>query len=157
MKRKVSTHIILIPCLMTPLWLKQLNKAADCIFTLPPSHPFWPSCCFESLTVAILFPYLSHRPFQLKGTPKMLYMGRKLSKVFKEDQMDSRNILFQFLLDVRNYPSMSRSMVWRVLYFGRSPPFPLCLSHESNREDTSGWKREIDKEQTVERKRSKPS
>ena len=35
MKRKSSTHIVLIPRLMTPIWLKQCNKAADCIFHIP--------------------------------------------------------------------------------------------------------------------------
>ena len=159
MKRKVSLHIVVIPRLMTPLWLKQLSKAADCIFTVPPTHPFWPKHCFESLTIAFLFPYLPYRPFQLKSTPKMLYMGRKLSKMFKENQMDSGNILLEFLLEVGRYPSMSRLMVWRMLYFGRSPPFPLCLSDESHHGDypTSGWKRENHEEQTMERKRAKPS
>ena len=159
MKRKESLHIILIPCLMTPLWLKQLNKAADCIFTIPPVHTFWPATCFEPLTVAILFPYLSHRPFQLKGTPKMFYMGRSLCKVFKENKVDGGHLLFKFLLEVRKYKSVSCSMVWKMLYFGRSPPFSLCLPGDTEKHigQETGWKRENGEIQKVERKKAKPS
>ena len=159
MKRKESMHIVIIPCLMTPLWLKQLNKAADCIFTISPVHPFWPTNCFESLTVAILFPYLSYRPYQLKGTPKMFYVGRRMSKVFKENKMDGGNILLQLLLEVNKYESMSCSMVWRLLYFGRSPPFSLCLPGDTEKHigQETGWKRENGEIQKVERKKAKPS
>ena len=109
---------------MTPIWRKQLNKAADCIFSLPASHSFWPATNHESLIIALIFPYLSFRPFQLRGTPKMFYMGRKLSRLLQEDQMDARDILLKFLLEVRNFQTMSQSLVWKMLYFGQPPPFP---------------------------------
>ena len=57
MKRKILLHIVIIQRLMTPAWRKQLNKAADYIFTIQASHPFWPSHHFEPLVVAKLFPY----------------------------------------------------------------------------------------------------
>ena len=123
MKQKSSLHIVVIQRLMTPTWLKQLNKTADCLFVIPSTHEFWPSHNHESLIVAILFPYLKFRPYQLKGTYKMLYMGRHLSQVFKENKVDGRNILLKFLLEVRKFQSMSESMVWRMLYYGREIHF----------------------------------
>lgn len=39
-KRQESTHIVLIPRLMTPLWLKQLYKTTDLIFQIKPQHSF---------------------------------------------------------------------------------------------------------------------
>ena len=58
MKRKKSCHIVVVQKLMTPMWLKQLYKAADLIFYIPAkvNHPFWPSKHHEALTIALLFP-----------------------------------------------------------------------------------------------------
>ena len=156
MKRKQSTHMILIPRLMTPLRLKQINKASDCIFQIPASHPFWPNSKYESLVVALLFPYLKFRPYQLKGTPKMFQMGRLLSKMFKEDHVDSWNILFKFSLDIRKLQSMQERMVWKLLYLGGPTPFPHCISTPTrSTKNISGRKREIEWQQIVERKKSK--
>ena len=41
MKRKTSIHVVMIDKLFTLLWLKQLNKAADCIFIIPATHKCW--------------------------------------------------------------------------------------------------------------------
>ena len=122
MKRKIFRHIVIIHQLMTPTWIKQLNKTANCISN-PPSHSFWPATNYEPLFVTILFPYLDYRPFQLKSTPKMLKMGRRLSKVFQEDKVDRGD----FLLNIGKLPSMSKSTVWRLLYIGGETPFPLSL------------------------------
>ena len=157
MKRKNSTHIVIIQRLMTPTWLKQLHKCGDCIFSIPASHSFWPSTSFEPLIVAILFPYIPYRPFQLKTTYKMFYMGRRLSQVFKENQVDGGDILLKLLLEVRRYKTLSRSVVWRMLYLGREPPFPYRLEGDYDDEviTTTGWKRENDKEYRVENKKVK--
>ena len=156
MKRKSSTHIILIPRLMTPIWLKQCNKAADCIFHIPASHPFWPSSKFEPLFVAILFPYIRHRPFQLKSTPKMFQMARYLCKVFQDNKLDGGSILRQFLLDIGNIPTMSRSMVWKLLYLGGEPPFPRELSSDDGQDQEPARRKRKDYgKQRVENKRTR--
>ena len=158
MKRQQSRHIVIIHRLMTPTWLKQINKAADCIFVIPACHPFWPATNFEPLYVAILFPYLDYRPFQLKGTPKMYEMGRKLSKVFQEVEVDGRNILRKFLLDIGNLPSMSPRMVWRLLYLGGHTPFPHSIPTDSGQRFRGSSKRTQDCSiGKVETKRIKPS
>ena len=126
----------MIQRLMTPLWLKQLNKAGDCLFTITPCHPFWPSDNCEPLIVALLFPYLPYRPYQLKGTPKMFYMGRKLSKVFQEPKMDGGNLLLKFLLEIGKFSTMQESVVWRMLYYGQTPPFSCgCAQVDGGNQD----------------------
>ena len=156
MKRKTSTHVVIIQRLMTPTWLKQLNKAADCIFTIPAIHEFWPSHNYEPLVVAILFPYLNHRPYQLTGTYKMLYMGRNLSQVFKENQVDGGDILFKFLREIRQLQSMSENMVWKMLYYGKSAPFPCELSSVSKiRQGNPRRRKRSDKRGNMERKKQK--
>ena len=152
-----SRHIVVVHRLMTPRWLKQLNKAADCIFTISPCHSFWPTNNFEPLYVALIFPYLKHRPFQLKQTPKMFQMGRSLSKVFQEDKVDGGDISCKFVLSIGRLSTMSRSMVWKLLYFGEEPPFPLTLACDgdvSDRRD-KGYKRKTETNEQVERKRCK--
>ena len=128
MKRKESLHIVVVQKLMTTTWLKQLNKCSDCIFTIPAAHSFWPAHNYEPLIVALIFPYLPFRPYHLRSTPKMFHMGRKLSQVFQEDKVDGGDILFKFLLEVRSFHSMPKSMVWKMLYFGQPPPFPCTLT-----------------------------
>ena len=157
MKRKKSTHIVVIQRLMTPTWLKQLNKAANCIFTIPAIHNFWPSHNYEPLIVAIIYLYLTHRPYQLKGTYKMLHMGRSLSQVFKENQVDGGDLLLKFLLEVKRYQTMQQRMVWRLLYFGEPPPFPLHLPGETVIKGGHGadGKRKRNQKQKMERKRHK--
>ena len=129
MKRKDSLHIVLVQRLMTCTWLKQLNKCSDCIFSIPAAHPFWPSCNHEPLIVALIFPYIPFRPYHLKSTPKMFYMGRKLSGLFQKDCMDGGDILLKFLLEVRSFQSMPESVVWKMLYFRQPPPFPCTFTN----------------------------
>ena len=61
LKRRSSGHIIVIPKLVTTLWLKQVYKAADIVLTIPPIHTFWDSNMCESLVIALLFPYSPKR------------------------------------------------------------------------------------------------
>ena len=111
MKRKKSTHIVIVQRLMTPKWLKQLNKAADCIFSICATYSFWPAYHCEPLIVAIIFPYLNHRPYQVKGTPKMFQMGRSLSQVFQNAEMDGGSDLSKFLLAFKRINTMPECMV----------------------------------------------
>ena len=132
MKRKESTHIVVIPKLATPLWLRQLNKAADFVFSIAATSdfPFWPSSSHESLYVALVLPYLPFRPWQIRQTPKSFYAGRHLSKVFSEPNVDAGSVLFKLYKEFGELPFLPRDVVWRVLYFGQDPPFPRRLPGE---------------------------
>jgi hypothetical protein len=41
-KRQDSLHIVIIPRLLTPEWLRQLFKVSDLVFFVPPKTSFWP-------------------------------------------------------------------------------------------------------------------
>ena len=131
MKRKDSLHIIIIQKLFTPLWLRQFNKIVDCHFLIPPIHPFWDSHNHENLIIGFVFPFLPFRPWQLRGTPKMLAVGRELSKMFKEKKLESGDILCKFLLECRTFPTLSPHVVWKMLYYGNTPPFSYSLPSDS--------------------------
>lgn len=118
LKRRDSLHIILVPHLFTPMWYKQLSKACDMIFEVQPTHSFWSSNMYESLVIGFCFPYIKHRPWQLRGTPKMLSLARKMRAMFKIETVDHRYLLSQLLLETRQLSTMPASVVWRVLHFG---------------------------------------
>ena len=103
--------------LFTPMWYKQLSKACDLVFEITPTHPFWSADMYEPLVFGICFPYIKHRPWQLRGTPKILSLGRKMRIMFKSQDVDHRYILSQLLLECRQLSTMPASVVWRVLHF----------------------------------------
>jgi hypothetical protein len=70
-KRQDSTHFFTCTPLLSPEWLKQLWKTADIIFEIPPGTLGWPATMYKPLTIGIVFPFLRHQPWQLKGAPKM--------------------------------------------------------------------------------------
>jgi hypothetical protein len=131
-KRQDSLHIIVIPRLMTPEWLKQLYKEADLLFTVDANCPEWPEAMFEPLIIAVCFPFLSVDPWQLKGTPKMLSMGRQLSGLSQESEVDRGTILRQFLLECSRLRSMPSDVVSRMLYFRSKREVPCEASRAPN-------------------------
>ena len=83
---------------MTPSWRRQLlllSKVADVVFeNLAGSIEAWNSESPRPLfVVRIVFPFFRHPPWQLGSTPNMFAVGRELSKVWKDPNLDSRNIL----------------------------------------------------------------
>ena len=116
-KRQASTHIFVCPRLMTPLWLKQLYKAADLIFTVQAGISYWPNEMLEPLLIGVVFPFLSFAPWQLKGTPKLLSLGRQLSRVRKGEHLDAGPILREFFELRKRMESMPRDVVRKLLHY----------------------------------------
>ena len=94
-----------------------LDRMADLIFVIPAGNSFWAAEMYEPLLIGIVFPFLSFSPWQLKGTPKVLSLGRKLSTLWKSEQLDAGNILCKFCAFCRRMESMPRDAVRRMLYF----------------------------------------
>jgi hypothetical protein len=116
-KRQNSLHVFVCPRLMTCEWIKQLWKAADVIFEVPIGSEWWPSKMHEPLTIGILFPFIPHRPWQLQGTPKMLYVAREVRRLSSEKNLATGDFLRQFLLDCKRLQSLSKDVVWKMLHF----------------------------------------
>ena len=114
-KRQESMHFVLIPRLMMPHWRKQLFKAADIVLTLPCSHFAWPKTMYEPLTFAIIYPFVHFRPWQLRGSPKLLELGRQLSRVWREDSGREGPLLRELFNFQKTISSMSSQLAWKVL------------------------------------------
>ena len=123
-KRQDSTHIFICARLLTPEWQKQLWKTADLIFMIPPGSPGWPTEMYEPLTVGIAFPFLRHRPWQLKGTPKMFFLARQVHKMFEEKDVDAGSFLCKLLLDCWRLHAMPEDVVRRLLFFESASSLP---------------------------------
>ena len=100
---------------MTPAWKRHIHKAADIILELPPGHEAWGLDMFEPLLIAIFFPFINSRPWQLKGSPAILELGRKVQQMFKGNIGTKGYILREFWNLPRRLQTMSDELVPRVL------------------------------------------
>jgi hypothetical protein len=57
----------------------------------------WPNEMYEPLTIGIAFPFLPIRPWQIRGTPKMLHLGRTLPALLKDLNMVTGNRLCEIM------------------------------------------------------------
>jgi hypothetical protein len=53
----------------------------------------WTKDMHEPLTVAIFFPYLHRKPWELRKSPLLVDLERKLPKVFKDCESTRWNLL----------------------------------------------------------------
>jgi hypothetical protein len=116
-KRQDSLHVFVVPRLMKPEWFRLLYKASDIVFDVPLGTSFWPSEMYEPLIIGIAFPYIRHPPWQLRGTPKMFYLARRMREVWATSKVDPGHLLREFLLEFEKLRTMSPDVVRRLLYF----------------------------------------
>ena len=57
-KRQNSTHVFVVPRLMTPLWLKQFHKACDLVITVPVGFEHWGQDMLEPCLIGVCFPFI---------------------------------------------------------------------------------------------------
>ena len=115
LKRENSTHIMIIPRLMSPEWKRQLFKVSDLYVELPFDESWDQASQHEPLVFAVLFPFLSHRPWQLKRAPAILGMAGILRRVWQSEHISSWIVLRQLFIQQRKLGSLSESVVWKML------------------------------------------
>jgi hypothetical protein len=71
----------------------------------------------EPLTIAFIFPFLDHDPWQIKSTPKMLSLGRTMPGLLSNPTMAAGPILHEFFHRFRDLRTMQSDVVRRMLYF----------------------------------------
>ena len=124
-KRLNNLHIFVCPRLMTNRWRKLVLKEADFVFEVPVGTPgVWEKEMHEPLLIAICLPFLSHSPWKIGGTPRLLALERRLHRVWKDPDGDPRLILCELLKLPRRLSGVSAELVRRVLYSagGRQVP-----------------------------------
>ena len=115
-KRQKSQHLFVIPRLMQPIWRKQLHKAADLVLILKPGHPAWPREMLEPLTLAFLFPFISQKPWQLRGSIQLLALGRQLCRVWEGDEGNEGHLLRQLWNYQRKLKDLPAKLASKLLH-----------------------------------------
>jgi hypothetical protein len=111
--------------MFTTRWQKQLYKVADLVFEIPCGVlPEWDDSQYKPLVVGIVFPFLLHRPWQLRNTPKLLGVARKLCMLWKEDTASARDFLCKLCQFTWTLDTLSKGLVWELL----QAPHPGLLS-----------------------------
>ena len=87
MKRQTSTHVVVIPKLMTTLWLKQFYKTMDLVIHIDANNSFWSKKECEPLILGICLPYASHFPWLARNTPKMYQVGREVRRLLPHKEL----------------------------------------------------------------------
>ena len=115
-KSAESTHIVVIPRLFSTEWRRSLYKAADVVLHVPAGHPAWPESLHEPLTIGILFPYLNHRPWELRRSPIVLELANSLQRVWKSGGEPEGPLLRKLWRLQRELSCMSEGMARKVLH-----------------------------------------
>ncbi len=135
-KRTGAYHILLIPCLYSPLWMRLFYKLSDFVFKIPPGSHHWPTSMHKPLFVGIALPLLPRNPWSLRGTPLLVGLERQLRQVLSSGQEDGGNILHQLLRTPRQVASVSDGVVCRMLRMSRTGEVP---SEENTGQGKNKW------------------
>jgi hypothetical protein len=143
-KRTSSTHIFICPRLLTPYWRSHLHRSADILFEIPAGGEYWPKEMHEPLILAIFFPLLPHRPWQLRQSPAIVELGDRLQRMWRLGDYTQGPILRKLWEQTERMGNMSPRMVFKMLHcFGE-----LKVSCEG------GKKRDRDSVEKEERRES---
>ena len=94
-----------------------MHKMCDLYFEISVGPKFWPTDMHETLMCAVVFPFIRHPPWELRGTPKVLRLVREVCSVLQKDPMATGNLLLKFVQFSRRLSSMPHDVVWRMLHF----------------------------------------
>jgi len=132
-KRATSTHLFVVPRLMTAYWRKQLGKLVDCMFYVPVGVPWWPETMFEPLTVAILLPIYRSYPWSAKRSQFVGTLEGQLRGLWQSMPERSGDILLQFFNQASTLGSMSKGLVRKVLQTAPQRPVSNCSARKRRR------------------------
>jgi hypothetical protein len=114
-KRTDAYHMLLIPRLYSPLWLRLFYKLPNFVFHVSPGSRFWPSSMHEPLFVGISLPMLSRAPWTLRGMLLLVGMERSLCKLPDCNETNGGNILRELLRIPRRVAGLSKGMARKLL------------------------------------------
>ena len=132
-KRQESTHLFVCPRLMYPYWQRHLFRAADLIIEIPAGSEGWAADMHEPLILALFFPYVRSKPWQLKGSPKLLEMEIALRRVLKTNDGSAGSLLRKLCLFTEGLKGVPPELVFGVLQARRGFKLPGRKSRKRRR------------------------
>jgi hypothetical protein len=92
------------------------TKVADVVIEIPTGMlDAWTKDQHKPLIIALAIPFLKHRPWQAKGSPRFLALARELHFLWKTNPTDAETFLRHFFLAQRKLETMPKGVVWSVL------------------------------------------
>ena len=91
-----SRHLFLCPAVMTGIWRKQLLKQEAVHLCISSGTKTWPAEMFEPLTIALLSPLLSHRPWTTCRSARMEEWKIKMQGLSRNDKQAFRGGMRKF-------------------------------------------------------------
>jgi hypothetical protein len=86
-KRPHLAHVFVCPRLFTQKWRKRLHTLADLVLELPAGRrPQWPSTMHEPILIALILPFSTVSPWQLRRSEPLLALGRRLCDLWKVEE-----------------------------------------------------------------------
>jgi hypothetical protein len=107
-----------------------LNKACDLILFIEAGSETWPIEMYEPLTIGIVFPFLSVRPWQIHVTPQMLHLGWTMSGLLKDTNVVTGDLLLKLCEQMWRLRTMPENVVQGVLYFSPKDSLPCETERE---------------------------
>ena len=77
-------HVFICPKLMITVWGRLLFKMADLVVYGPLGEIFWSSSMHKYFFLGFVYPLISHGTWRLKGTTKVMGLGRTVSFLIHE-------------------------------------------------------------------------
>ena len=118
-----SSHIVVIPSLMTGYWRKRLLKCSDAVWVIKSECDIWPSHLHEPLTIAFIAPQLRAKPWRIGRTTWLAERRTHLRQMFSKDSKTAGRGLRQFWNKAR----------------GLSGTMPRCLAPEVLQKGPGRW------------------
>jgi hypothetical protein len=116
LKRPMKTsHLFVVPRLMTSRWRKKLLKTCTFSFYVPAYFDIWNKSQHEPLMIAVCLPLSKHRPWNLRHTQHVGNLERRLRPVQQFHPHRTRDLLRKFLVATRGLESVQRSVVCEML------------------------------------------
>ena len=106
LKRESSTHVVVVPRLMSPEWKRQLFRVSDLFIELPFDELWKRDEQHEPLIFAVVFPFLNFRPWQLKKTGAFLGLVNVLRRMWQDDKISSWDLLWKLFCQTRELESL---------------------------------------------------
>ena len=100
---------------MYPYWQRHLFRVTDLIIEIPAGSEGWAVDMHEPLILALFFPYVRSKPWQLKGSPTFLEMEIALRLVLKTNDGSAGSLLQKLCLFTEGLKGVSPELVFGVL------------------------------------------
>ena len=91
-----SSHIVLIPSIMTGKWRKRLAKCSDVLWVLKPGSYLWPAHLHEPLTLAFVAPQQRSQPWRMGRSKWLEERNTGLQRLLSADPRSAGRGLRQF-------------------------------------------------------------